>query len=190
MATGGIVPPLDVAEDRHPGLGLRCEPAACQQLAFQGCEEALAHGVVVGVTDRSHGWEHAGFPAAPAERQRCILATLVAVVDDIAGLALTDRHLQCRQHELGAQMRLHRPADDPTAERIEHDSEIEKAGCRRDMSATQSWFGRSAVKFRSTRSGAGRASRSRRVVMTARRRLTPTIPAARISRAIRFLPTA
>jgi len=29
------------------------------------------------------------------------------------------------------------------------------------MSATQSWFGRSAVKFRSTRSGAGRASRSR-----------------------------
>src|ERR1700730_6774079 len=58
------------------------------------------------------------------------LATLVAVVDDIARLALTDRHLQCRQHELGAQMRLHRPADDPTAERIEHDSEIQKAGCR------------------------------------------------------------
>src|ERR1700720_2323883 len=126
VATSGIVPPLDVAEDRHPGLGLRCEPAACQQLAFQCGEEALAHGVVVGVTDRPHGWEHAGFPAAPAERQRCILATLVAVVDDIAGLALTDRHLQCRQHELGAQMRLHRPADDPTAERIEHDSEIEK----------------------------------------------------------------
>src|SRR6267143_895876 len=44
------------------------------------------------------------------------------------------------------------------------------------MSATQSWFVRSAVKFRSTRSGAGRASRSRRVVMTPRRRLTPTIP--------------
>jgi hypothetical protein len=58
------------------------------------------------------------------------------------------------------------------------------------MSATQSWLGRSAVKFRSTRSGAGRASRSRRVVMTPRRRLTPTMPAARISRAIRFLPTA
>src|SRR3984893_7944632 len=78
VATSGIVPPLDVAEDRHPGLGLRCEPAACQQLAFQCGEEALAHGVVVGVTDRPHGWEHAGFPAAPAERQRCILATLVA----------------------------------------------------------------------------------------------------------------
>src|SRR6476659_3064708 len=79
MAAGGIVPPLDVAEDRHPGLGLRCEPAACQQLAFQCSEEALAHGVVVGVTDRSHGWAHAGFPAAAADRQLCILAALVAV---------------------------------------------------------------------------------------------------------------
>src|SRR6516164_10117931 len=65
MATSGIVPPFDVAEDRHPGLGLRCEAAAGQQLAFQCGEEALAHGVVVGVTDGSHGWAHAGFPAAP-----------------------------------------------------------------------------------------------------------------------------
>src|SRR3984893_6437241 len=97
MATSGIVPPLDVAEDRHPGLGLRYEPAACQQLAFQCGEEALAHGVVVGVTDRSHGRAHAGFAAAAAERQRCILGALVAVVDDIARLALTDRHLQCRR---------------------------------------------------------------------------------------------
>src|SRR6516225_2095301 len=79
MAAGGIVPPLDVAEDRHPGLGLRCEAAAYQQLAFQCGEEALAHGVVVGVTDRSHGWAHTGFPAAAAERQRCILGALVAL---------------------------------------------------------------------------------------------------------------
>ena len=51
----------------------------------------------------------------------------------IARLALTDRHLQCRQDQLGAQVRLHRPADDPTAERIEHDSEIQEAGSRRDI---------------------------------------------------------
>src|ERR1700746_2176194 len=101
MAAGGIVPPLDVAEDRHPGLGLRCEAAACQQLAFQCGEEALAHGVVVGVTDRSHGWAHAGVPAAAAERQRCILGALVAVVDDIARLALANRPLPCRSAPLG-----------------------------------------------------------------------------------------
>src|ERR1700747_1510251 len=113
MAASGIVPALDVAEDRHPGLGLRWEPVARQQLTFQGCEEALAHGVVVGVTDRSHGWAHAGFPAAAAERQRCILGALVSVVDDIARLALTDRHLQSLHYQLGPQMRLHCPADDP-----------------------------------------------------------------------------
>jgi hypothetical protein len=48
MAASGIVPALDITEDRHTGLGLRSEPAACQQLTFQCCEEALAHGVVVG----------------------------------------------------------------------------------------------------------------------------------------------
>ncbi len=58
------------------------------------------------------------------------------------------------------------------------------------MSATQSWFGPAAVKSRSTRSGAGRASRSRDVVVDERlRRLTPAKPAARISRATRLRPT-
>ncbi len=57
------------------------------------------------------------------------------------------------------------------------------------MSATQSWLAALAVKSRSTRSGAGRASRSRRVVLTpVRRRLAPTKPAVRISRAIRLRP--
>ena len=64
-------------------LGPRCEPAASQQLAFQCGEKALAHGVVVGISDRSQGWTCAGFPAAAAERQRCVLGALVAAVDDI-----------------------------------------------------------------------------------------------------------
>src|SRR5205085_2589061 len=89
MAASRIVPSLDVAEDRHSGLGLRGEPAACQQLAFQCGEEALAHGVVVGVTDRPHGWAHTRLPTAAAERQRRILTTLIAVVDDVARLTPT-----------------------------------------------------------------------------------------------------
>src|ERR1700738_4859641 len=50
-----IIPTLDVAEAGHLGLGLGCEPAAAEQLGLQGGEEALGHGVVVGVTDRPHG---------------------------------------------------------------------------------------------------------------------------------------
>jgi len=55
--------------------------------------------------------------------------------------------------------------------------------------ATQSWFGQKAVKSRSTKSGAGLASLSRRVVtIVPRRRLAPINPAARISRAMRLRP--
>ena len=40
---------------------------------------------------------------------------------------LADRHLERVQHELGAQMVGHRPADDPAAPGIEHDGEVEEA---------------------------------------------------------------
>ena len=56
------------------------------------------------------------------------------------------------------------------------------------MSATQSWSGPGAPKSRSTRSGAGRASRSRLVVHARPRREIPSIPARRMSRETRLRP--
>src|ERR1700680_2782005 len=47
-----LIPTPDVAEAGHLGLGLGCEPAAAEQLGLEGGEEALGHGVVIGVTDR------------------------------------------------------------------------------------------------------------------------------------------
>src|SRR5437764_5840639 len=44
-----IIPTLDIAEAGHLGLGLGCEPAAAEQLGLEGGEEALGHGVVVGL---------------------------------------------------------------------------------------------------------------------------------------------
>ena len=58
------------------------------------------------------------------------------------------------------------------------------------MSATHSWSAPGAPKSRSTRSGAGRASRSRLVVHARPRREIPSIPAWRMSREIRLRPTA
>ena len=49
-----VVPTFDEAEAGHLGLDLGREPAALQQFAFERGEEALAHGVVVGIADRSH----------------------------------------------------------------------------------------------------------------------------------------
>src|ERR1039458_4838919 len=50
------------------------------------------------------------------------------------------------------------------------------------MSATHNRFGPSATKLRSTRSGAGRALRSRTVVVIHLRRLTPANPVAAFAR--------
>src|SRR5579872_4089642 len=52
MTAATIVEAFDECEDRRARLGLVLEAAALEQLAFERGEEALAHGVVVGVSDR------------------------------------------------------------------------------------------------------------------------------------------
>ena len=63
-------------------LGLCLEPAASEQLALKRGEEALAHGIVVCVADRTHRGAHAPVTAAVAELDRAVLRTLVGVMDD------------------------------------------------------------------------------------------------------------
>src|SRR5712672_920692 len=112
-------------------------------------------------------------------------------MDDAVRPALADRHFQRIQHQLGAQMIGHRPADDLAAPGIQHDGEVQKAACRRYEGDVRhpELVRPGGEKFRSTRSGAGLASLSRRVVVSPeRRRLAPTSPAARISRAMRLRP--
>jgi hypothetical protein len=55
------------------------------------------------------------------------------VVDDISGSPLLKSHLESIEHELGLEVSVHGPSDDSTAPRIEHDSQIEEAGPRRDV---------------------------------------------------------
>ena len=64
--------------------------------------------------------------------QACILASLIAVVDDIGRLALPQRHAERVQHQLGAEMVRHRPADDLADPGIEHDCKVEEARGGRD----------------------------------------------------------
>ena len=67
MTSRRVVPAFDELEDRHARLGLGHETPARKKLAFQSREEALAHGVVVGVAHRSHGRPDLGFFAAKPE---------------------------------------------------------------------------------------------------------------------------
>src|SRR3954467_14389748 len=70
MAALPIVEAFDESEDRASRLGLCLEPGAIEQLAFERGEEALAHGVVVCVADRTHRGTHACVTTAMAELDR------------------------------------------------------------------------------------------------------------------------
>ena len=61
------------------------------------------------------------------------LAALVRVVDHTGRPPLSQRHVERVQHELGAQMIRHRPADDPSTPRIDHDRQIQEPRPRRHV---------------------------------------------------------
>ena len=73
MTAVGIVPTLDELKDRHARLDLGFEVTAVEQFAFEGGEEALAHGIVEAVAHRTHRRSHACIAATLAKSDRSIL---------------------------------------------------------------------------------------------------------------------
>jgi len=61
------------------------------------------------------------------------LRSLIRMVDDVRRSALPKRHVQGIEHQLGGEAGRHRPADDPTAEGVEHHRQVKKAGPGRDV---------------------------------------------------------
>ena len=114
-------------------LGPGAEPVAIEQLTLQGGEKALTQRVVVAVPDRAHGGPNARRPAAPSEGDRGVLRALVGAVNDGLGPAIAQRHVEGAQHELGPQVRGHRPPDHAPAERIQRDGEVEEPGPGRNV---------------------------------------------------------
>lgn len=55
-------------------------------------------------------------------------------MDHLQRSAHRDRHVDRREHQLGAQLVLHRPADHLAREHIEHDRQVQKPTPRRDIS--------------------------------------------------------
>ena len=82
MATVWIVPALDEIEDRPARLGWGREPAAIEQLTFEGREETLAQRIVEGVANRAHRRADARRLAPQAERDRGALTAVVGMMDD------------------------------------------------------------------------------------------------------------
>ena len=111
---------------------------------------------------------------------------------DRFGPALLHGHLQCLDYQLGAQVRRHRPAHDPPAEHVEDDGQVEEARQGRNVGDVGDPQAIRRVSLEAALDPVRRrpTCTSRRVVRGPRRRLTPTMPAARITRATRLRPTA
>ena len=127
VTTMGVIPSLDELEDGSARLVVVVEVRAVEQLAFEGGEEALGHGVVEAVPDRAHRRDHAPSPAAFTEGEGGVLAALIGVVDDGARAALFDGHAEGIEHEFGAQVPGHRPAHDSAAEHVEDDGQVQES---------------------------------------------------------------
>ncbi len=104
VPTMRVIPPFDEVEDRHARLGPGFETTPVEQFAFERGEKTLAQGVVETVAHRAHRRPHAGLVAALAEGRRGVLAAVVGVMNHPRRPALSERHVQCRQHQFGAQM--------------------------------------------------------------------------------------
>ena len=120
----GVVPGLDEVEDGHAGLGLITEALPLDELGLEGREEALAHRVVVGVADGAHRGPDTSLFAPQPEGNGCVLRALVAVMNDLIGSTLLERHVERIEHEVSLQIRLHGPADDASAPRVDHNRQI------------------------------------------------------------------
>jgi hypothetical protein len=55
------------------------------------------------------------------------------MMDHPGGPPLRQRHVQCFEHQLGAQVSLHRPAHDSAAEGVQHYREIQETSPGRDI---------------------------------------------------------
>ena len=99
-----VVPAFDALEDRHAGFSLGTEYAAVNEFAFKGCEGAFGHSVTNTVAYGAHVRRDSHLSAPFAEGVRSTLAVLIAVTDNAGGTALPQRHVECFQYQLGAQV--------------------------------------------------------------------------------------
>src|SRR6202158_1070943 len=98
-----IVEALDELEDGDARFGLGLEATPIEQLAFERGEEALRHGVVVGVSDRPHRGANTRLPTSFAELDRGVLRAMIRMVDHAARPPLPQRHIEGVEHHLHVQ---------------------------------------------------------------------------------------
>ena len=106
VADGGVsafrvVEALDEVEDCEFGFGGCTESRAVEKLALERRKEALAHGIVVAVTNGAHRRTNAVFATPPTKLDRRVLAALIRMMDHtMLWTTASERHRKRIEHDL------------------------------------------------------------------------------------------
>ncbi len=114
-------------ENRKASLRASSERIPLDQFTFQRGEKRLADRVFITVALRSHRGSNAFSPAALAKVVCSAGPPLIGVMDRLFRVPLLSGHVECVQHQFGAQVAWHRLADDSPAEGVEHDRQVQVA---------------------------------------------------------------
>src|SRR5437899_11827026 len=77
VSTCWIIPRMNPTEDCRTCLVSSFEVIPIQHLTFQSREERLRHRIIEAIADATHGRPHTEQRAAPAERNRGVLAAVI-----------------------------------------------------------------------------------------------------------------
>ena len=87
MTSPGVVPAFNPGEYCQAGFGTGSEGFTINEFALETSEETLRHGIIKRIANRSHGRSHAHLAAAIAEGHAGVLASLIAVMNNLFGAA-------------------------------------------------------------------------------------------------------
>lgn len=104
-----VVPALDELEDAASCLSPGPERHAIEKFALQGRKEALAQGVIVAVSYRSHRESNPRLVTALPECHSRILRPMVRVMDHFGRTSPPQRHVKRIQHQLSAKVAMLQP---------------------------------------------------------------------------------
>jgi len=129
-----IVPSLDVVVNRSSRFFARFPFRAMDQFGLDRRVEAFDWSIVPAVTLSAHTATNSVVAKQLTIRFRCVLASTIGVVENSpSGRAMFDGHPKCAKCELFVDALAHRPTDDSTRSKINHDGKVEPALLRSDV---------------------------------------------------------
>ena len=133
MEAVGVVPALDEPEECIPRFSEISEGPLVKELALESGEEAFTQGIVEAVTDGAHRGSDAGVGTPLPEGDRCVLATLIRVMDYVFWFPLFQGHAESVKNELRTKVGFDCPSDDTTTPDVDHHGEVEEPFPGRDV---------------------------------------------------------